>query len=133
MKRSIQALLLSAALFSGAAQATSPSEDSMTLPIISGFIVAGSIAAVADSGEVVVKGVKTVGESTEVVLTKVADGASATVRLSGEAAKGLSTAVGQTVQATAMSTGYMLVASGKAIAFIPNEIGTALLHHTKVE
>jgi hypothetical protein len=129
----MQALLLSAALLSGSVHAASPSEGSLLLSVASGFVVAGSMATVAGSGEVVVKGVKAVGESTEVVLTNVADGASATVRLSGEAAKGLSTAVGNTVQATAMSTGYMLVASGKAIAFIPNEIGTALLHHSKVE
>jgi hypothetical protein len=33
---------------------------------------------------------------------------------------------------TAISTGYVLVMSGKALAFIPNEVGQALLHHSRV-
>ena len=36
------------------------------------------------------------------------------------------------VTVTAISTGYVLVMSGKAIAFIPNEVGQALIHHSRV-
>ena len=39
---------------------------------------------------------------------------------------------GAAVSVVAMSTGVMLVSAGKAIAFIPNEIGKALLHQTPV-
>jgi hypothetical protein len=31
-----------------------------------------------------------------------------------------------------MSAGHALVVSGKVIAFIPNELGKALLHHSQV-
>ena len=44
----------------------------------------------------------------------------------------LSLAAGAVVNVVALSTGHMLVMSGKAIAFIPNELGKALLHHSKV-
>jgi len=36
------------------------------------------------------------------------------------------------VEVVAMSAGQALVASGKVLAFIPNESGKALLHHSKV-
>ena len=36
------------------------------------------------------------------------------------------------VSVVAVSTGHVLVASGKAIAFIPNELGKSLLYHSKV-
>jgi hypothetical protein len=41
-------------------------------------------------------------------------------------------AVGTVVTVSAISTGLMLVAAGEALAFIPNEIGKALLHHEKI-
>jgi cytidylate kinase len=40
--------------------------------------------------------------------------------------------VGTSVKTIAESTGYALVASGKLLAFIPNEIGMALLHQSRV-
>ena len=39
---------------------------------------------------------------------------------------------GAAVSAVAMSTGHALVVSGQVIAFIPNELGKALLHHSRV-
>jgi hypothetical protein len=54
------------------------------------------------------------------------------MRLTGQAARGASLVVGSAVEVVAVSTGSLLVASGKAIAFIPNEIGLALLHQSRV-
>ena len=50
--------------------------------------------------------------------------------LSAQAAGGLSVAAGTVVLVTAMSAGWVLSAAGKAIAFIPNEIGKALVYKT---
>lgn len=137
MKRLMQAAALATVLFSTGAYAGNGSElsgaGSQALSEASGMVVVGAMSMIAGSGEVVVTSVKTVGEASEVVLTKVAGGASATVRVSGKAAQVLSQATGKAVQVVVMSTGHMLVASGKAIAFIPNEIGTALLHHSKYQ
>jgi hypothetical protein len=36
------------------------------------------------------------------------------------------------VVATAVSTGWVLSAAGAAIAFIPNELGTALLYNERL-
>jgi hypothetical protein len=37
------------------------------------------------------------------------------------------------LQATAVSTGHLLISAGKIIAFIPNELGKALIYHSKVQ
>ena len=45
---------------------------------------------------------------------------------------GASTAVGTAVVVTAIGTGWVLSAASQAIAFIPNEIGAALLYNERV-
>ena len=49
-----------------------------------------------------------------------------------QAAGGLSVAAGTAVVVTAVSAGWVLSAAGQAIAFIPNEIGAALLYNERV-
>lgn len=41
-------------------------------------------------------------------------------------------AVGTTVAVLAIGSGYVLSAAGQALAFIPNEIGAALLYNEQV-
>jgi len=97
---------------------------------LSGVVVGGSILTLAATGSVVVASVRTVGDGIEVVLEGAADASRATVRLSGRAAAGVSLAAGTALEVVTASTGYVLVMSGKAIAFLPNEAGKALLHHS---
>ena len=66
------------------------------------------------------------------VLERASDGVRATLRLSAQGAKGLSVAAGTVVIVTAVSTGWVLSAASEAIAFIPNEIGAALLYNERV-
>ena len=66
------------------------------------------------------------------VLERASDGARASVKLSAQAAGGASVLAGTAVLVTAMSTGWVLSAAGRAIAFIPNELGAALLHNERV-
>ena len=66
------------------------------------------------------------------VLERASDGARSTLRLSAQAAGGLSVAAGTAVVVTVLSTGWVLSAAGTAIAFIPNEIGAALLYNERV-
>jgi hypothetical protein len=42
-------------------------------------------------------------------------------------------AAGTTLDVVATASGHMLVLSGKVLAFIPNELGKALLHHAEVK
>jgi hypothetical protein len=66
------------------------------------------------------------------VLERASDGARSSVKLSAQAAKGASMVAGTAVLVTAVSTGWVLSVASQVIAFVPNEIGTALLHNEKV-
>jgi hypothetical protein len=66
------------------------------------------------------------------VLERASDGARKSVRLIGRGVAGASIAAGTVVVATALSTGWILSAAGEAIAFIPNEIGRALLYNERI-
>ena len=85
----------------------------------------------AIGASVVVASATAVGDGIEIVLESAGQASRATVRLSGEAARGLSIGAGTVLQVVAMSTGQALVLSGKVLAFIPNEAGQALLHHAR--
>jgi hypothetical protein len=131
MKHVLLASLLALACATG--QANNGSNGSVHGPgELSGSVVFGSIFTVALAGSVVVHSVEKVGDGIEVVLKGASNASSATIRFSGAAAEDLSLAAGSAVSVVAMSAGHALVASGKVLAFIPNEAGKALLHHSKV-
>lgn len=132
MKRLLFAALLGLACSAThAAGHAGQSELSNASANLSGVVVGGSILTLAATGSVVVASVRTVGDGIEVVLEGAADASRATVRLSGRAAAGVSLAAGTALEVVTASTGYVLVMSGKAIAFLPNEAGKALLHHSR--
>ncbi len=96
-------------------------------------VVEGSLTTVGASGMLVVTSVEVLAQGSVVVLKGVSDGVSVTVQLSGQAIQGLGLASGAIVQASAVATGHILISAGKVIAFIPNELGKALIHHEKVQ
>ena len=66
------------------------------------------------------------------VVTQAATGASVALTLSTAGAEALSVTAGTTVVVTALSTGWILSAAGKALCFIPNEIGASLLYNERM-
>lgn len=98
--------------------------------IASVVVVLGSIYLLDASGEVVVKSVVKLGDGVQVVLAGLKDGSQATLHLSGKAAEGFSEAIGSSGKLVATSTGHALMFAGKVVAFIPNQVGQALLHHS---
>ncbi|WP_020656138.1 hypothetical protein [Massilia niastensis] len=131
MKRSLAAILIALAC-AGAHATGDGSHPSQAASELSATVVGGSIASVALSGTVVVASVRAVGDGLELLLENSFNASRATVRLSGKAAGGLSLAAGTVLELVASSAGHVLVLSGKAIAFLPNEIGRALLHSSRV-
>jgi len=130
MKRLLVLSLLSLACATAQANgdASAPSRLSADA---SAMVVAGSLLSVAAAGSVVVAGVQASGDGVALVLEGASAAGTATVRLSGQAVRGLSIATGTVLQVVATSTGHVLVLSGKALAFVPNELGKALLHHER--
>ena len=98
----------------------------------SAVLVGGSLYTFAAGGAMVVASIEVVGDASVVVLKGSLDGVSASVRLSGEAAHQASLVAGASVEVVAISTGYILVTAGRVLAFVPNELGRALLHSSRV-
>jgi hypothetical protein len=71
-------------------------------------------------------------EGVMLTLEKTGDGSRYMVKVSEAMLKDAGLAVGTSVKTVAESTGYALIASGKLLAFIPNEIGMALLHQSRI-
>ncbi|MGN6526904.1 MAG: hypothetical protein ACTHL8_10975 [Burkholderiaceae bacterium] len=102
----------------------------------SGVSVAVSVALpvmfVAGVGSVVVTAVQATGDGIVWVVENVADGARASVRVTGHAIGASAVAVGTVLTMTATSAGLLLSAAGQVVAFIPNEVGRALLYDRQV-
>ncbi|MFL6709874.1 MAG: hypothetical protein ACJ8HI_16865 [Massilia sp.] len=96
-------------------------------------VVGGALESVAGAGSLVVASVETVGDGSVVILKAAGKASTATVAFSGRAARDASLVVGASVEMVALSTGYLLVTAGRVIAFVPNEMGKALLHSSRIE
>ena len=99
-----------------------PVAVSVAVPV--GLLSAGAVLTVVT--------VDAVSDGTVWVLERASDGVRASVTLSAAAAGGASVLSGTVVVATAFSAGWVLSAAGKAIAFIPNELGKALLYNERI-
>ena len=114
-----------------AGDSTASTRASENLSTASGMVVSGSVGVLAASGELIVVGVEQSARGVSVVVKNVADASDEAVTVLIDSAAAASVAVGSAQQASAAGVGYVLVASGKAIAFIPNEIGLSLLHQSR--
>lgn len=94
--------------------------------------MAAPVALLSAGGAFTVLAVNAVSEGTVWVLERASDGVRFSITLSAAAVGGLSVAAGTVVVVIAGSTGWVLTSAGKAIAFVPNEIGKALLYNERV-
>lgn len=129
--------LITAGLVAGLAGLQTPVLAQLSeASLLSGLPIAVSVAApvmlLSAGAMLTVVAVEASAAGTVCVLERASDGARASVKLSGQLAGGVSVAAGTAVLVTAMSTGYLLSAAGAAVAFIPNEIGKALLYNERV-
>ena len=135
IRRALAHTALAALLAGNLATARAQSELS-AISALSALPIAVSIAApvmvLSAGATLTVVAVEASATGTVWVLERASDGARASVRLGAQAAGGLSLAAGTAVVVTAMSTGWVLSAASQAIAFVPNEIGAALLYNERV-
>ncbi len=111
---------------------TGASEASALSMLPVALSVAAPVGLLSAGAMFTVVAVEAVSEGTVWVLERASDGARASVTLGAHAAGGVSVLSGTAVVATAFSAGWVLSAAGKAIAFIPNEVGKALLYNERV-
>ena len=98
----------------------------------SAAVVAIPLALSVGGATLVVKSVEVSARGTVCVLERVSDGASATLEFSGRSAERASLVVGRSVEVSVVGAGVVLSTLGGVIAFIPNELGRALLHNERL-
>jgi hypothetical protein len=127
------AAALGVALITTSARAHSEASELSALSLLP---VAVSVAApsmlLAGGAVLTVVSVQASAAGTVWVLERASDGARATLHFSGHAVQGAALSLGGAVMVTALASGYLLSAAGHAIAFVPNEIGRALLYNERV-
>ena len=138
MKPLFAALTLSLALAAHAQSelsAISVAPVALSVAAVSATGVALSVApsALLSAGvTLVVVSVEIVGGVTVWVLERASDGVRISLRTSGKLAEGVIVSAGTAVAVSVIGTGVVLSAAGQVIAFIPNEIGKALLYNEQV-
>ncbi|MDR7093368.1 hypothetical protein [Hydrogenophaga laconesensis] len=138
----VASLCLALAVGSTPARAQSEASAALSLlPVASvvGTASAGAAAlsvvpvALSTAGAVlIVKAVESTARGTVYVLERASDGARASVEVAGRAASGVVIGVGTVVTVSVIGTGVLLSAAGEVLAFVPNELGRALLHNERV-
>ncbi len=94
--------------------------------------VAAPVALLAGGAVLTVVSVQASAVGTVWVLERASDGARATLHFSGHVAQGAVLSAGGAIVVTALASGWVLSAAGQAIAFVPNELGRALLHNERI-
>ena len=134
MKRLVLPLLLSASLAVSSARAHPPNaSDASALSMLPVAVSVAAPAMLLSAGAMLtVVAVEASAAGVVCILERASDGARASVTLSTQGAAALSIGVGTVVTVSAFSAGWVLSAAGRAIAYIPNEIGAALLYNERV-
>ena len=138
MKRSLTALgslLIGLALWAQApaAQAQSTVSEASALSLLPvGVSVATAGLVLSAGATLAIVSVETTARGTVWVLERASDGARFSVRFTGQVVGGVSTVVGTSVTVLAIGSGVVLSAAGQSLAFIPNEIGKALLYNEQI-
>jgi hypothetical protein len=121
-------MFVDAAAQDSAAQSATASEASLAA---SGVIVEGSAGIVRAGAKLVVAAVTPLSDATVIVLRDVASGSEASVRVAGDIAQAASVTVGTTISVVAEASGASLLVAGRLIAFVPNEVGRALVYQAR--
>lgn len=113
------------------AQSVAPlSQASINISEASAEVIAGSASVIVTGAELIVSGLETVGEFTVVTLKGAAEAGTVALRIPSALVGAASLTTGTTIRVVTESTGQALIASGKLIAFLPDEVGGSLLHHS---
>ncbi|HET7772433.1 MAG TPA: hypothetical protein VFK82_01280 [Burkholderiaceae bacterium] len=132
-KRAAVVLALSAALSLQDVRAHGDLSDASALSMLPVAVsVAAPVMILAGGVALTVVSVQASAAGTVIVLERASDGARATLRFSGRVLEGSAMVVGSAIMVTALSTGYVLSTASEALAFVPNEIGRALLYNERI-
>ena len=106
----------------------SPSDASALSLLPVAVSIAAPVVLISAGAALTVVAVEASATGTVWVVESASDGTRASVELSGAASVG----VGASLVVTAVASGWVLSAAGEAVAFIPNELGRALLYNERL-
>lgn len=132
LSTALVATLLAAALGTARAHPPNASDASALSALPIAVSVAAPVMLLSAGAMLTVVAVEASATGTVWVLERASDGARMSVTVSAQAAGGLSVAAGTAVVVSAFSAGWVISTAGRALAYIPNEIGTALLYNERV-
>jgi hypothetical protein len=98
----------------------------------SGAVVALPVALSIGGATLIVKSVEASATGAICVLERASDGARVTLNLVSRSGRRTSIAVGDAMTISVVGAGAMVSLAGEVIAFVPNELGRALLHNERV-
>ena len=116
------------------ADLSAASGGASALPLAVSVLGAGGAAVLVTEGSsFVVKSVQASGQGAVWILERASDGVQASVEVAGKHASDVTKLVGSTVVTTVFASGVLLSAAGQIIAFVPNEVGRALMYHQPIK
>lgn len=95
-------------------------------------LVAVPVVLSVDGAKLVVKGVKASAKGTVLLLEEASAAGAVSVEFAAGTLSAAATSVGTTVLVSVVGAGVLLSAAGEVIAFIPNEVGKALLYNERI-
>ena len=95
-------------------------------------VVALPVALSVEGAKLIVKGVKASAKGTVLLLESASDGAAASIELSAGALGASAASVGTTLLVSVIATGVLLSAAGEVVAYVPNQVGKALLYNERL-
>ena len=110
-------------------QSDTPSQASAISLAPSVELAAIGLRAIPSGSRLIVRSLRPVGELVEVVAISVATGASIVLHVGSDALKISGLVIGGALVVTVVSAGFLLTAGSEAVAFIPNDICRAHIHH----
>jgi hypothetical protein len=146
LKSMVCAAALAVTLAAAPARAQSEASLALSALPVASVVAGASVGAAAVSvvpvalsvagATLVVKAVEVTARGTVYLLERASDGAQASVEVVGRAASGLVAGavigVGTVVTVSVIGTGVLLSTAAEVLAFIPNELGRALLYNQRV-
>ncbi|MEM7016458.1 MAG: hypothetical protein AAF512_03845 [Pseudomonadota bacterium] len=107
------------------------SEGSVVLSAeLSMLMISGGTEAAQLSGEFVIISVKESSDVLSVVLRHVVDGSEVVLQAAAKTMSASAFVAGSSLQISAEATGTLFTQAGKVIAFVPNQLGQSLTHHS---
>lgn len=118
------------AAHTGAPEASAASSLSLSLPVA--VLIAAPVAFLVAGAVLTVTAVEASAHGTVWVVRRASDGATASLRVSGELAASVAIGIGTAISVTVVAAGWLLSVAGEVLCIVPNALGESLLHNERI-